>query len=450
MDRELDVLHFLVVLFEFLPDLVQLSERFGHVGRQRFFDPLRSADPCDHVFALSVDEVVAAEAGRTEGTVARQADARRTVIAQIAEDHRLHVGGRAPFVRDAVRPAIDHRAVVHPAPEHSADRAPNLFHRIGREVFPGASLDEQLELGDQLFESRDGESRILGDSFFLTLVFESHFKRVAFGLVLRLQLEHDIAVHLDEAAIAVPSRTLVAGLLGQRDDGRVVEADVQYGVHHAGHRFAGTRTAREEQRIGRTAELGSHRLLNLFQGVDDLLLQLGRERATVGVVIGADFGRQSETRWHRQPDPNHLGQIGPLATQQGFHCGVAIRFTITKVINVLRRHATSSRTRPRNRGLTHWSPTAERNRSTVEIGHLRRGLSPPISHQNTRRESIDHPTQLQALGDKRPRPVSQNLKSRRETDAVDQGWTCNETLCGNDSAKVALSLRDRRRINKRH
>ena len=50
------------------------------------------------------------------------------------------------------------------------------------------------------------------------LGFEQFLERIVVGLGLGLHVEHDVAIHLHEAAIAVPGETLVARLLGQGFD----------------------------------------------------------------------------------------------------------------------------------------------------------------------------------------------------------------------------------------
>jgi hypothetical protein len=50
-------------------------------------------------------------------------------------------------------------------------------------------------------------------------------------------------------------------------DRRVVEAEVEDGVHHAGHRRAGAGADGEEQGIVRIAELRAHVALDLAQGL---------------------------------------------------------------------------------------------------------------------------------------------------------------------------------------
>jgi hypothetical protein len=70
-----------------------------------------------------------------------------------------------------------------------------------------------------------------------------------------IEPEHDVRIHLDEAAIAVPGEAIIARGGGEADHRRVVEAEVEDGVHHARHRHARAGADRDEQRIGGVAEL---------------------------------------------------------------------------------------------------------------------------------------------------------------------------------------------------
>ena len=74
--------------------------------------------------------------------------------------------------------------------------------------------------------------------------------------------EHDVAVHLDEAAVAVIGEARVAGWPRQPLDRAVVEAEIEDGVHHARHRDARARAHRDQQRLLRVAEARAERLLD--------------------------------------------------------------------------------------------------------------------------------------------------------------------------------------------
>ena len=151
-----------------------------------------------------------------------------------------------------------------------------------------------------------------------------------------LHAEDDVAVHLDEAAVAIPSEARVVGGLLEGDDGLVVEAEVQDGVHHARHGVAGARADGDEERhaLG-GAELGAHDLLHVGDAGFHLRLQGGGIGALVGVVVGADFGRDREARRHRETDAGHLGEVRAFAAEEGLHRAVAVSFTVAPGVDDL-------------------------------------------------------------------------------------------------------------------
>ncbi|MNZ72762.1 hypothetical protein D3C78_911490 [compost metagenome] len=89
-----------------------------------FGDGLRRADARHHVLPLSIDEEFAVKLRLARRRVAGEGDARCRGRAEIAEDHGLNVDGRAPVARNIVQVPVGHGAVVGPAGENRADRAP--------------------------------------------------------------------------------------------------------------------------------------------------------------------------------------------------------------------------------------------------------------------------------------------------------------------------------------
>ena len=87
-----------------------------------------------------------------------------------------------------------------------------------------------LELQDQLSQVPGGQLRVDFDAPSTALEGDRVLELVA------LDVEHDLAEHLDEPAVAVPCEPLVAGLRDEPFDRDVVQAEVQDGVHHARHR----------------------------------------------------------------------------------------------------------------------------------------------------------------------------------------------------------------------
>jgi hypothetical protein len=153
--------------------------------------------------------------------------------------------------------------------------------------------------------------------------------------VVMLDVEHDVGIHLDEAAVGIIGEAPVAGLARQRLDGLVVEAEIEHGVHHARHRGAGAGPHRDEQRIGAVAELPSRDAGDMGEAQVDLLFQLLRVFLRIGIVVRADRGGDGEARRHRQPQVGHLGEIGALAAKQVFHAGAALRLAAAKAVDPL-------------------------------------------------------------------------------------------------------------------
>jgi hypothetical protein len=150
-----------------------------------------------------------------------------------------------------------------------------------------------------------------------------------------LDAEHDLPVHLDEAAIAVIGEALVAAPPCQPRDGPVVEPEVEHGVHHARHRDASSGAHRDEQRVVGVSEPCPKQTLDRGESLGDLLPQLRRIGFAVRVEVGADTGRDCETRRHRQAEIAHLGEAGPLSAEQILHLGAALRRPVAKPVDPL-------------------------------------------------------------------------------------------------------------------
>ena len=311
--------------------------QFGPAARALDGDFLRRADTGYHVFSLSVDEVFAVENVFARSGVAREGHACSRRLAHVTEHHRLYVHGRSPFGGDVVQLAVQDGALVHPAAEYGADSAPELFPRIGREVLARVFLDRGLEAYDQFLQVVGRQLGIVLDFLLFLDRVDDLFERIDVLLALRLHVQHDVPVHLHETAVRVPCEARVAGFLGQSFDGLVVQSEVQDRVHHARHRRARAGTDRYQQRVGAVTELHIHDLLDPLHGgfhfgfdqFDDALF-------AEGIIFGAHFGRDRETRRHRNADQVHLRQVGSLAAEQLSHLSVAFGLLVAEGIDSLR------------------------------------------------------------------------------------------------------------------
>ena len=196
-------------------------------------------------------------------------------LAHVAEHHRLHVDGGAPFGGNVVEPAIGDRARVHPGREHRADRAPELVLGVLRERLARQLRDLRLVVDDDLAPIVGGKVGVERLALAILELLEDLLEIVA------LDLQHDVRIHLDEAAIAVVGETLVARGLGQRQHGLVVEAEIEHRIHHPGHRRPGPRTHGDQQRIAGVAEPAP----GLPPDAGERRFDLGRQFRGIGLFV---------------------------------------------------------------------------------------------------------------------------------------------------------------------
>ena len=335
LDREFHVLHVAVMLFEHRVDPRQFLERLGHRGFHRglvgagflariFGDVLRRANARHHVLALRVDQEFAVQLALAGRGIARERNAGRRGLAHIAEHHGLHVDRGAPGFRNVVQPPVGHRARVHPGGKHRADRAPQLGVRILREISAGFARHRILVAADQIDPVVAGEVGVERIALAVLEGIENVLE------VMMLEAEHHIGIHRDEAAVAVIGKAAIARHFGQRLDRPVVEAEIEHGIHHAGHRGAAAGTHRNQQRIFGVAEGLAGQPADMLQRLFDLRLQLLRIGFVVRVEISADRGRNGEAGRHRQAQIGHLGEIGALAAQQIAQARFALGLAVAK------------------------------------------------------------------------------------------------------------------------
>ena len=361
LDRELEVLHVLVVPLELHADRVELLERLRHhflerrEARPSFLladavgpgpragalerDLLRRANAGDDILALRIDEVLAIEvlvcAGRR---VAGESDAGRRVLATVAEDHRLDVDRRPEEPADVVQLAILDRARVVPGSEDGLDSCVQLVRRASRERLPGRLLVDLLVALDDL-----GEALLVEIGVGLRSVLLLHRVELVLEGVM-FDAHHDVAEHLDEPAIGVENEARVSAQGNQRLDRRWREAKVEDGVHHPGHRDRGTGPDRQEQRIRALPERLSRRLLEPLERRLDLRLQRGEQLLLPEPVVGvAGLSRTRKPRRNREAEARHLGEIRPLAPQQLPHPSVSLGSLLAEGVDVLHPRCTSVR-----------------------------------------------------------------------------------------------------------
>src|SRR5579884_4119105 len=328
LHRELEILHVLVVLFEVRGDVAKLAVDVRVPGLE-FADGLRRADAGDHILALCIDQELAVEDLLARTGVAREPDAGAGGLAHVPEHHGLDVAGGAQAVRDLLHLAVVGRFGRPPGHEYRVAGQDELLARILREFALGGLLNDLLVLGDDGLQVLGGQ---VGIELGLPLVLAG-----VEGLVEQrhVDAERDFTEHLDEAAVAVVGKPRVAGLGGQAFHGLVIEAEVEDGVHHAGHGELGARAHAEQQRIGGVAELLARQAFQLFDGLPDLLVDFGGHFLIVIEEDVADVGDDRESRGDRHTGAAHLGQAGTFSAQQIPHGPVAVGGAAAEHVHVL-------------------------------------------------------------------------------------------------------------------
>ena len=261
LDGELEVLHVAIVFFQPRGDFAQLVVDVG-LDLLQFGDVYRGANAGDHVFALRVHQELAVELLHAGRGIAGEAHAGAAGLAQVAEDHGLHVDGGAQHVVNVVDAAIGLGAIVEPGAEHGIARHHQLLVRVLRKLALGVLLHDLLVFGDDFLQRLGVEIGVELGLLLLLLAVEDFFERVLGNV------EHDGAEHLNQAAIGVVGEARIVAALGQALDRLVVQAEVEDGVHHAGHGELCARAHADQQRIVGAAQLLP---LQLFQAAKRLV-----------------------------------------------------------------------------------------------------------------------------------------------------------------------------------
>ena len=314
---EFHVLHIPVVLLQGFADLLELGEGLGEFFLH-FADGHGGTHAGHHVLALSIGQKFAEQLFLAGGGVAGKGHAGAAVVAHVAKGHGLHIDGGAPRVGDVVVPAVYIGPVIVPGAEHGLNGAHELLLGVGGEVNADFGLIFGLELAGQLLQVVGGELHVQSDALFLLHLVDELLK------IFLAHLHDHIGIHLDKAAVAVPSPAGIAGFIGQHRYHVFVQAQIEDGVHHAGHGGPGAGADGDQQRIFLIPKLFPSDGLQLINIFHDLSLNIIADFTPVVIIAGAGFGGDRKALGHRKADVGHLGQVGPLAAKKFAHIGVAL------------------------------------------------------------------------------------------------------------------------------
>ncbi len=143
-----------------------------------------------------------------------------------------------------------------------------------------------------------------------------------------------VAEHLDEAAIGIGGKARIVAALGQGLDALIVEAEIQDGIHHAGHGEFGARAHADQQRILAFAELLALQFFQFLERRIHLALDFGGH-AIAAHVFPTSFGLNGEAGRHGQAGIGHLSQASAFAAKVVFHLAVAVSFAAAKREDIL-------------------------------------------------------------------------------------------------------------------
>ena len=187
------------------------------------------ADTSNHIFTLSVDQIVTVGLVLATGGITGEAHSGARVVVTVTKDHGLHIDRSTKVVRDALAVAIGEGTRAVPGFEDCFNSAQKLSGWVLREGLAGVLLDDGLVVLDQLLEKLNGNLRIrshpgggLRSIKALVKLFAWHF-------------ENDPAIHRHKTSIGVVGETIVRRLSSETLDGLVIEAKIQNRVHHSGH-----------------------------------------------------------------------------------------------------------------------------------------------------------------------------------------------------------------------
>ena len=321
------VLHVAIVRFQLGGDVHKLLVHIGHLLLQ-VGDGFGGTDTSHNVLALSVQQVLTVQLLFARGGVAREGNARAGGFAHVAEDHGLHVDGSAPVARNIVHTAIVDGTRVVPRTEHGLDGFHQLNLGVLREVHAHVLLVDFLETNDDFLQVIRGEVAVVLDALLLLEFVQNRFK-----FVLR-DFHNHVREHGDETAIRVIREMRVVGQVRQTHNRHVRQAQIQNGIHHAGHGGTSAGADRNKERILVVAELLAGHLFGLRQSSINLLDDIVTNHLAVGIIPGAGFGGDGEALRHGHTEIGHLSEVRALAAQQLTHVGVAF----LEEVHILLRH----------------------------------------------------------------------------------------------------------------
>ncbi len=160
-----------------------------------------------------------------------------------------------------------------------------------------------LEFCDQLFPVIGFKLRIGIEAFVLFRDFQRFFEKPV------VEPKHNVGIHLDEPAIAVPGKAFIPRSARKPCHRFIIETKVEHRIHHARHGDTRARANGHQQRVARIAKAFANGRFNMCQRCSDLAFQIICKICAFVEIFDAFFGCDREAWRDRQPDARHFRKV---------------------------------------------------------------------------------------------------------------------------------------------
>ena len=205
------------------------------------------------VLSLSVGEEVTGESILTSGWITREYNSTARSIVAVAKDHHLDCASRTYVSVNALNLPVLDRPIAHPGVEHCSDCGAKLFEWVRGEHRSGSGVHDCSQVTQQSGHGLDTQVCLTLNAGLLDSRCNYLGERC-------INPQDDISKGLYESTVRVEGETLIGGS-SQTSSRVVVEAKVQDGVHHPGHRNGRSRPDTQQQGVAGISQTTSRSFL---------------------------------------------------------------------------------------------------------------------------------------------------------------------------------------------
>ena len=269
-NRELDVLHILVVLFENITGFFELLVD-NRILLCKLGDWHWCTNTSNNILALCIHQVLTKDDIFTCGCITCERNTGTTVITTVAKDHCLDVDSRSNRIINLFLATIDDGALVVPRAENGSDCRVKLLMGILWELLTSLLNNVGLVIITKALQALSRDFQVFR---YTELGFEviEHMLKVVLGDVLVMIRVSNIGQHHNEPTIGVVHKSRISNQRQGIYD-LIVQAEVEDGVHHSWHRESCTTSNGQQERIVRVTERFAEFLFNIRESGLDFVNQ---------------------------------------------------------------------------------------------------------------------------------------------------------------------------------